>query len=313
MLRCSNRSAEFRRNSVRTGLIVRRNTTFGSLTLEHPSDTLSISRTRRVIVDEDLQYEPRPPSPWLSAAEVPRTLAEVTWLLGTWPFLGDLPAGDGHPVLVLPGFAADDESTWFLRRFLTLKRYRAIPWLLGTNTGAADVQERLVRRVYRLMRTYRQPLSLVGQSLGGVFAREMARRFPDQVRQVITLGSPFGATDPASTSPAVLRLFEQMSGMTVEEMQAQMPGEAHPTKPTGVPTTSVFSRSDGVVQWQACIEAETRITQNVEVVASHSGMAMNPAVYCLVADRLAQNTSDWQKFDTSHGIRPWLFPSGAAA
>jgi hypothetical protein len=239
---------------------------------------------------------------------LPRTLAEATTLLGFWPLFNQLPKGDGHPVLVLPGFAAGDDSTWLLRRFLTQLRYRSVPWLIGTNTGSADVQERLVKRMYRLINTYRQPITIIGQSLGGVFAREMARRFPGRVRTVITLGSPFGAQEASSTNPAVLRLFELMSGMSVEEMRRSLPGTGDPLEPVGVPSTAIFSRSDGVVQWQTCIEQEGPLTENIEIVGSHCGMSMNWLVFHVIADRLRQDPEAWTKFDNADGLRPWLFP-----
>ena len=262
--------------------------------------------------DGSIDFAPSPPSPWFSAAELVRASSEAATLIGLWPFLDQLPSGDGHPVFVLPGFAAGDGSTWLLRRFLVQKNYRAIPWRLGTNTGSPELQERLVRRMVRLQRTYREPISIIGQSLGGVFARELARRFPQAVRQVITLGSPFGATSADSTNPMVLRLFEQLSGLTIDQMRDMMPGGETPTEAVGVPCTSVFSRSDGVVQWQACVEAESPTTENVEVVASHSGMSMNAVVFDIVADRLAQPAGRWRKLDKERGWRRITIPNTSA-
>ena len=258
-------------------------------------------------------FEPSPPSPLVSALELPRTVSEAMSLLCTWSQLDRLPNGDGHPIMVLPGFMGGDDSTWFLRRFLIRHRYRALPWTLGTNTGEEEVQERLVRRVFRLIRTYREPITLIGQSLGGVFAREMARRFPNDIRQVVTLGSPFGATDAGSTNPMVLRLFEQLSGLSVDEMRSQMVHDTDPTEPVGVPCTAIYSKTDGVVQWQTCLEHDTPLTENIEVIGSHTGMAFNPVIYALLTERLAQPLHEWKKFDRHSW--PWISmllpPSGS--
>lgn len=132
----------------------------------------------------------------------------------------------------------------------------------------------------------------------------MARRFPDDIRQIVTLGSPFGATDEGSTNPMVLRMFEQLSGLSVEEMRAQMVHDADPTEPVGVPCTAIYSRTDGVVQWQTCLEHDTPLTENIEVVGSHTGMAFNPVIYALLTERLSQPLREWKKFDRT--AWPWL-------
>ena len=124
------------------------------------------------------------------------------------------PRGDGHRVLVLPGFTAGDESTVVLRRFLARHGYAALPWGLGQNTGSVDLQERLVDSFIRLTDEHDEKVSIIGQSLGGVYGRELARQFSEHVRQVITLGSPFSSAGPESTYALVGRLFQYISGMS---------------------------------------------------------------------------------------------------
>ncbi len=253
------------------------------------------------------------PSPLLSLAELPRTLCEAAGFSQLWPMLAQAPKGDGHPVLVLPGFTAGDTSTLPLRRFLDRLGYETLPWLVGTNTGSLEVQSRMVLRFYRLVRTYRQPLTLIGQSLGGVFAREIARRFPDHVRSVVTLGSPFGANAGQGTSPLVRQLFERLSGLTVREMRSRVRGGRDIGAPIPVPCTAIYSKTDGVVSWQSCLERDTPLAENVEIVGSHSGMAMNPAAVHVIADRLAQPVDGWQRFDRTTGLRAFIYPEPSYA
>lgn len=254
-------------------------------------------------------HRSQPPPFLYLAAELPRLLGEAASLPVAWSALmANAPKGDGHPVLVLPGFLGGDGSTLLLRRFLTRVGYDVLPWLLGNNRGAPSQLLSLMRRFYRLTQTYDEPISIVGQSLGGVYAREIAREFPHAVRFVITLGSPFGATSLRTISPVVARLFESMSGVTVEQMRTEM-GQQDASAPPPVPVSALYSRTDGVVSWRACMERESERTENIEVVGSHSGMAMHPAVLHVVADRLAQRLSNWTKFDRRCGLRPFVFPN----
>lgn len=257
---------------------------------------------------EVARHRSKPPSLWFSATEVPRVLAEFSTLTCTWmPLLANAPRGDGHPVLVLPGFTANDSSTLVLRRFLCQLGYAALPWRLGQNTGAPAKQDKLVRSFRQIMQDYDQPVSIVGQSLGGIFARELARLFPQSVRSVITLAAPFGAIDQGSTNPLVARLFEAMSGLTVEEMRDRITTRVPRTTPP-VPFSAIYTKSDGVVAWQTCLEAESDRTENIEVIGSHSGLAMHPLVLHVIADRLSQPADAWSKFDRQCGLRRMFYP-----
>jgi pimeloyl-ACP methyl ester carboxylesterase len=251
-------------------------------------------------------YRAGGPSPWHSATELPRVLLELSSLMYSWPLLGTAPRGDGHPVMVLPGFTAGDESTLMLRRFLARLGYQALPWRLGRNTGSFELQAQLFQAFEELTSRIDRKISLVGQSLGGVYARELARQFPDRVRMTITLGSPFSSQGPEPTNGMVARLFQYMSGMTAEEMRDQM---LHaPPEPPPVPCTAIYSKSDGVVHWSSCLEYPGAEAENVEVVASHTGMAMNPIVYCVIADRLAQDEGAWRPFERTRGWRALVYP-----
>lgn len=253
------------------------------------------------------------PSALLSLAELPRTLLEVASFTQIWPLLAQASRGDGHPVLVLPGFMVGDASTLLLRRLLDRLGYETIPWRLGRNTGSTEIQRKTVRRFLRLTRTSRQPLSVIGQSLGGIFARELARRYPEHVRSVITLASPFRASDADTTNPLVRRLFETMSGLTPDNMRERFERHEDPRTPLPVPSTAIYSKTDGVVAWEMCLESDAPRSENVEIIGSHSGMAINPAALHVIADRLAQPSGAWQRFDRRRGYRAWFYPEPSYA
>lgn len=239
------------------------------------------------------------PSLFASLTEFPRTAVEAMTMFAAWlPLVHLSPRGDSHPVMVLPGFMGGDASTRALREFLRALGYKPLPWSLGTNTGNPNQLEQITRRFYRLQHTPGTQVSLVGQSLGGVYARQIATQFPDAVRCVITLGSPYRATHSGSTSPLVAQLFEEMSGLTIEELREIVPQpDQHTHLP--MPATSIYSKLDGVVGWQTCIEPESALSENIHIGGSHTGMAMNPLILTVIADRLAQNPENWQKFSAS--------------
>ena len=200
--------------------------------------------------------------------------------------------GDGHPVLVLPGFTAGDESTHALRRFLTDRGYSAHPWLLGRNLGPGEgMRERLGQRVDELHTRHGRKLSIVGWSLGGVYARELAKRMPGHVRQVVTLGSPFAAVDRPTNASELFSWFRE------PEVPEDVAARASALRtPPDQPSTAIYSRTDGVVHWSSCLEPETDHTENIEVPGSHCGLGVNPLVLYALADRLSQPEGAWRPF-----------------
>jgi len=224
------------------------------------------------------------------------------------PFLALAPRGDGHCVLVLPGFATDDQATTLLRLFLAQRGYDARGWDLGWNLDHKTVGEQgeiIGARIAALYKDSGRTVSLVGWSLGGVIAREAARRMPDAIRNVITLGSPF-AGDPSAN--AIRGLYERLSGNIIDtpavRLRYAQGGELLP-----VPATAVFSRTDGIAAWQNCVGAESATNENIEVISSHFGLVANPAVLHLVADRLAQPEGEWRPFARPDAIS-FLYPDG---
>jgi len=239
-----------------------------------------------------------PPSLALFALEG-RWVLELGALLAAWPVLALSPRGDGHPVLVLPGFLASDRSTQPLRAFLRSRGYTPHGWERGTNLGPLpDVLPALETRLRDLARRRDRKVSIVGWSLGGVFARALAREVPHLVRQVITLASPLRAFHANSLG----RLFP--SGPRARNAMPEILARAQ--EPLPVPTTAIVSRSDGIVAWQSCTQEPGPLRETIEVRSSHCGMGHHPAALLIVADRLALAEGAWRPFRGGAGAR-WPF------
>jgi pimeloyl-ACP methyl ester carboxylesterase len=205
------------------------------------------------------------------------------------------PHGDGHPVLVLPGFLAGPSSTDLLRNVLRHLDYRVYDWGLGYNMGyRASMKQTLPARLRHIRdRAGGRRVSLIGWSAGGIYARELARANPDDVRSVITLGSPFLGNHQANTAWKVWRIVNRGADATESVSQAALVRRA---RPLSVPTTCIYSKSDGIVAWQCCISVPAPETENVEVRSSHIGYGHNVQTLSVIADRLAQPQNCWRPF-----------------
>jgi pimeloyl-ACP methyl ester carboxylesterase len=236
-----------------------------------------------------------------------RALFELGAMVASAPLLRVLGRGDRHPVLVMPGFTTGDDSTALLRFVLRGWGYWAHGWRLGSNLGPTTAALGGMRdRLDVLHARHGQPVSLIGWSLGGLFARNLARQSPEKVRQVITLGSPLqlGPGDRTSASMIADRLehrFDPTFLRVADHRQPVLP----------VPSTSVYSRTDGVVRWQICLDVEDELHDNVEVRGSHIGLGFNPAVLYVIGDRLAQPADRWRPFRAPPLLRAAFPPAGS--
>ncbi len=193
------------------------------------------------------------------------------------------PPGDGRPILVIPGFLCSDLSTSMLRRFLRRIGYRAYGWKQGINWGPKPgVRTRLLHRVHQLQERWGQPVTIIGWSLGGFYARELACIRPDLIREVITLGSPLHGT-PQST--AVWNAFLWLNRRHMPQLGR---GELQFPLPQGVPCLSIFSKGDGIVPWQYCVPARGHWGRKQEVSGSHIGLVANPEVMRILGQHLSQ-------------------------
>jgi pimeloyl-ACP methyl ester carboxylesterase len=199
-----------------------------------------------------------------------------------WPFLRlSAPTGDGHPVLVLPGWLAGDGSTLVLRRLLRQLGYFAHGWRLGRNRGPnTETVRGLERRLLALAQRHGRPVSIVGWSLGGVFARELARLRPAAVRQVIALASPLRA-----------RFADEIAATFERTLERRAVANA------GVPLTAILSRSDAIVAWRSCLAEPGPTSESFEVPSSHLGIGHHPAALWLIAGRLARPVEPWSPLE----------------
>ncbi len=222
-----------------------------------------------------------------------------------------LPAkkGDGHPVLVIPGFMASDASTKPLRKFLQKIGFAPARWDLGRNYAKLKDLQALSVKVKTLYQTSQQKITLIGWSLGGVYARELAKENPSLIRQVITLGAPFGDIEAPNNATWVFNLinFWKKEKPIDPDWIASLP------TPAPVPTTALYSKKDGIVSWKVCMEQiEDELHENIEVKTSHLGMGVDAEVLEIIADRLHYSAENWAKYqrDASFSSSDFSLRSG---
>ncbi len=239
-----------------------------------------------------------------------RSVFEMGSYIASAPLFKHMAKGDGHPVLVLPGLAASDLSTVPLRRFLKKRGYHPYAWAQGRNLGLrAQVLENMLAKVDRIFAKHKQKLSIVGWSLGGIFARELAKLRPEKIRFVVSLGSPHSGDPNASHAT---KFYEFVAGHSAKTP----PIKTNLSQAPSVPTTSIYSKTDGVVAWQNCHQRKPKTpgkekqVENIRVEGSHCGLGVNPSVLYIIADRLAQGEKDWKPFDNK-GARKIFFKTPA--
>lgn len=215
---------------------------------------------------------------------------------------------EASPILVAPGFGADDRSTLPLRQYLKGHGFRVEGWGLGRNLAGIDLPhelgdipakwelsekpdyrgeaavallcERLIERVETRAHELEEPITLTGWSLGGYLAREAARELPDLVDRVITLGSPVVGGPKYTAAAAVFR----QRGQDLDWIEQEI--EKRETKPIRQPITAIYSRSDAIVSWPAAIDHFSDDVEHIEVSGTHLGMGFNPIVWRLVKEVL---------------------------
>jgi len=258
---------------------------------------------------------PTPPRLSHSLLELGRFALEMSSSACLAPAFRWLPEGDGHAVMTLPGFMGADGSTAGLRRFLRRQGYSALPWGQGRNLPEGGItsmiealdfrqqmEETLAARLEKEKLRSGGKVSLVGWSLGGLYATGMAHRYPDLVRQVVTLGTPFG--DPRGTS-----IYSLLQRMYQAEVNAEMLSNWIDYTFAGdlqVPVTALYSRSDGFVGESIARLPAHPFMENIVVMASHVGFPFNPLVKALLAERLAQPEDGWRRYQKP-SLKPFVY------
>lgn len=245
----------------------------------------------------------RPSLFWLFT-EWGRAITELGLFIPYRKFLAPKNHGDQHPVLVLPGFMASDASTEPLRKFLTESGYTTYGWDLGRNSAKVEYIAVLLERLESIYKEHGEKISLIGWSLGGVFARQLAKARPNLIRQVITLGSPFKGIDQPNNVAWIYNLISD-DNKSVKDIDPVLFEDL--PKPAPVPTTAIYTKEDGIVPWQLCLEEEDEIHQNIQVRGSHFGLGVNPSVLEIIADRLLHNRDNWVYFEEKNILKDFLF------
>lgn len=232
----------------------------------------------------------KPPPPFLLAMEY-RAIAELGAFMLFRPYLRVLPRGDGHAVLIVPGFVQDAMAVTPLRQALRQLGYESHTWDQGRNLGFSKAALASLRaQAESLAASTKKKVSVIGWSLGGIFARELAFELPDVLRLVITLAAPFGRNPRASN---MLWIYDLVTKSRVDEMDDEMVLRIR--EPLPVPSSAIYSRHDGIVAWETCVEEVLCATnENIEVVGSHSGLGFNMQVLWVIANRLAQPAGEWR-------------------
>jgi len=237
----------------------------------------------------------------------PRAIFEWQSFYAMRNLLKRLPKGDGHPVIVFPGFVSSDNATKPLRGLLSDLGYQTHGWGLGMNVlFGEELEAEMIALVREVAENSGKRVSLVGWSLGGLYAREVAKSCVDQVRSVISLGSPISGKPQHSNAHG---LFKAFNGEPTDIDYTRY-YQLHQAPP--LPTTSIFSHSDGIVAWEGSLQKETDSAESIVVPASHLGMGVNPLVMYLLADRLSQPENAWAKFNT-RGLKRLFYKKSKAA
>ena len=222
-----------------------------------------------------------------------RALYELAVFFAYRQELSALPEGDGHPVLVIPGLMTTNFSTKVLRSFIHEKGYAAYGWTLGRNYGRLSYLPILEAQLKEIYQTHGEKVTVVGWSMGGIFARGLANKYRNLVRQVITMGSPFSGIDFPTNADWV---YHQVSGEEKGNVEPEIKALIETTPP--VPFTAFYSKGDGIVPWESCLDYSNQAkTENIEVQGSHCGLGHNPAVIIGLCDRLAQPIGEWHPFE----------------
>lgn len=266
---------------------------------------------------QSLTPDIRPPKLLHSAMELGRVVMEMgsTAMLG--PVLKSLPKGDGHTVMTIPGFMGADGSTSQLRKFLNQRGYNAVPWGLGRNASEvrsesiddflahrALTEDVIAERVEREYEASERKVTLIGWSLGGLYAVALAHRYPQWIRQVITLGTPYG--DPRGTAlySVMGRIYDNKEQEVDHDALERWVAHTYRGGKLRVPVLALFSESDGIVGTGiARCEADPEYVTNMAVMASHVGFPFNPLVFGVIANHMVEPHERWA-LCKSERIRP---------
>nr|WP_321227992.1 alpha/beta hydrolase [uncultured Psychroserpens sp.] len=236
-----------------------------------------------------------------------RSILEWSSIYCIYPLIPKRIKGNGKPVLLIPPYLGDDSSTSFVRKYLKSLGFSTYKWDLGFNMVKAHYIPRLEEKLHDIYQEHNEKVSIVGWSGGGIFAKIMANRHPDQVEQILTIGSPIWGVMDMKTP--VYGLMEFFRGKSLKERNERFLAELEPIPK--VPVTCIYTKTDGLVPWKHCIEANTfrKDIKNIEVFGSHSGMGANASVLLVTANMLSANIQGKKIRDVGSNIERYLYPN----
>lgn len=235
-----------------------------------------------------------------------RSAIEWTTMFGIYPFIPKHKASKNKPVLLMPPYLGNDLSTTFVRNYLKSVGFKTYKWELGVNMINSKYLPKLVERLDEIFEKHQEKVSLVGWSGGGIFAKIIANRYPDKVEQLITIGSPVWGVKNMQTP--LVRTLEFLRGKTLRERNNKFIKELEEIPE--VPITCIYTKTDGLLPWKHCMEAETlrRDIKNIEVFGSHCGLGANASVLLTVANRLNANITGKQPKGVITKVESLFFP-----
>jgi len=248
-----------------------------------------------------------PSPPLFNMVMESRSLLEWSSIYCIYPFIPKRIKGKGKPVLLIPPYLGDDFSKSFVRRYLKSLGFATYKWELGFNMVKSHYIPRLEEKLADIYHKHQEKVSIVGWSGGGIFAKIMANRHPDQVEQILTMGSPIWGVMDMNTP--VYGLLEFFRGKSLKERNERFLAELEPIPK--VPITCIYTKTDGLVPWKHCMEAETfrKDIKNIEVYGSHMGMGANASILLITANALSANIRGKKIKDVTSNIERFLYPN----
>ncbi len=235
-----------------------------------------------------------------------RALVEWASIYCIYPFIPKRIKGEGKPVLIIPPYLGDDYSTSFVRRYLSSLGFKTYKWDQGINMIKAHYIPRLEEKLDDIYSAHGEKVSIVGWSGGGMFAKILANHHPKQVAQIVTIGSPvWGLMDMKSRVDGILQFFR---GKSLKEKNKKFLDELEHVP--DAPVTCIYTKTDGVLPWKHCMEAESYRSdiQNIEVFGSHSGLGANASVLMATANALSANLKGKSIHETTTSAERLLYP-----
>tara|TARA_R110001592_G_scaffold63841_2_gene195918 strand:+ start:353 stop:1513 length:1161 start_codon:yes stop_codon:yes gene_type:complete len=235
-----------------------------------------------------------------------RSVVEWVSMFGIYPFIPKHKASKNRPVLLMPPYLGNDLSTTFVRNYLRSVGFKTYKWELGVNMINSKSLPKLIEKLDEIFEKHQEKVSLVGWSGGGIFAKIIANRHPDKVEQLITIGSPVWGVKNMKTP--VVRSLEFLRGRKLKERNDKFIKELEEIP--DVPVTCIYTKTDGLLPWKHCMEAETlrKDIKNIEVFGSHCGMGANASVLLTVANSLNTNITGKKPEGIMTKVESLFFP-----